>query len=122
MTYSCKGYPSNSTDYLDASCLLFAGSSFVSVVDYKSKAASGIVHSGDLMDNYKRIGHHIIDVNLAGINLNITSCFFTLAAWNSPTIQYFPNPSLKMFDKTNPDKQLCNYSNFLTTFINVTCD
>ena len=104
------GYPPNGRDYLDASALVFTGKTFVEVVDYTKRGKTvgeAICHSGDLMDDNNRIGHHIIHVELQKIPANVTNVFFTLSAWNSPTISHFKNPSMKFFELSNPTKMLC---------------
>jgi len=104
------GYPSHGCDYLDASCLAFNGKTYNNVVDYRNRAFSGnsIWHSGDVMDSLKRIGHHTIEVRLKDLPASVTRLFFTLSAWNSPTIAHYPNPSLKFFEASNKSKDLCS--------------
>ena len=102
------GYPQRGKDYLDASALLFSGSSFIEVADYQLRnKIRAIRHSGDVMDNRNRLGHHIINVELKSIPAHITKVFFTLSAWNAPTISHFKNPSLKFYEQSNPGKMLC---------------
>ena len=103
------GYPAGGRDYLDASALMFSGQSYLEVVDYRHNglAGSAIHHSGDLMNDTNRLGHHIINVELKRIPTNVTSIFFTLSAWNSPTISHFKTPSLKFYEESNPGKMLC---------------
>lgn len=101
------GYPYQKTDFLDASCLIFNGTTLQKVVDYNHRHATAIRHSGDVMDNVHRIGHHTINVSLKNIPSNVTHLFFTLSAWNSPNIAQYPNPSLKFYDATKPGKDLC---------------
>lgn len=102
------GYPFSGRDYLDASCLLFGGNSFQQVVDYRrSTSITAVRHSGDVMNDAQRIGHHTINVSLKKIPSNVTHLFFTLSAWSSPNISHYPNPSLKFYDATKPGKDLC---------------
>lgn len=105
------GYPSSGKDFLDASCLLFSGKSHVGTVDYSRPnrifSGNSIRHSGDVMDDYSRIGHHTIEVRLKTIPANVTHLYFTLSAWNSPTIAHFPNPSLRFFEASDKQKNLC---------------
>ncbi|KAL4237387.1 hypothetical protein ACF0H5_002105 [Mactra antiquata] len=104
------GYPLGRVDYLDASCLMFGGTSFIDVCDYRgSKGHSkyAVTHSGDVMDNVKKIGHHTINIRIKDIPHNITHLFFTLSAWSSPDISRYPNPSLKFYEKSKPGKDLC---------------
>ena len=105
------GYPYSGRDYLDASVLLYSGSKFIEVVDYgrrKSNSCSAVKHSGDVMDDAKRLGHHTINVSIKSIPAHINKLVFTLSAWNSPNISKYPNPSLKFFDAKFPNKQLCD--------------
>lgn len=101
------GYPYGGRDYLDASCLLFSGTSFHQVIDYSHTYSGAIHHSGDVMDDRNRKGHHTINVSLKKIPASITHLFFTLSAWSSPSIAHYPNPSLKFFDAKKPGKDLC---------------
>ncbi|XP_078332814.1 uncharacterized protein LOC111128929 [Crassostrea virginica] len=113
-------------DYLDASCLIFEGEKCVRTIDfvqknalmqamlqkYKNKGIKqqewGVKHSGDRMDDRKRIGHHFIDVSINDIPENVTNLFFVLSAWNAPTISRYPNPSLSFYEKSNPEANLCS--------------
>ena len=101
------GYPYHGADYLDASCLIFNKNVFSSVIDYNRRSSIAIRHSGDVMDNRRRIGHHTINVSLKKIPSNVTHLFFTLSAWNSPNIAQYPNPSLKFYDASKPGTDLC---------------
>ncbi|XP_038050106.1 uncharacterized protein LOC119723497 [Patiria miniata] len=101
------GYPASGQDYLDASVLIFQGGHFLGVLDYRNREQSAMRHSGDLMDNYARKGHHLINVNLHSIPSSITHLFFTLSAWASPTVSKYPNPSLRFYEESNPGKMLC---------------
>lgn len=102
------GYPFHGQDFLDASCLLFGGNSFQNVVDYRRNTSiTAVRHSGDVMNNAQRIGHHTINVSLKNIPSDITHLFFTLSAWSSPNISHYPNPSLKFYDANKPGNDLC---------------
>ena len=105
-------YPSGGCDYLDASCLAFSGTSHHGTCDFnrRVKLNSSVVHSGDVMNHQLRRGHHTIDVKLQQIPSHITHLVFTLSAWESPTIRHFPNPSLKFFEASNRNKDLCSTS------------
>ena len=99
-------------DYLDASVLLYSGSKFIEVVDYNHRASQScsraVKHSGDVMDDEKRLGHHTINVSIKSLPAHINKLVFTLSAWNSPTISKYPHPSLRFFDAMFPDIQLCS--------------
>lgn len=101
------GYPFSGRDYLDASCLVYQGTQFLYLADYSSNNLNGITHSGDVMNDYARTGHHTIHVYLKQLPNNVTHLFFTLSAWNSPNIAKYPNPSLKFYEAGNIKKDLC---------------
>lgn len=101
------GYPSSGCDFLDASCLVYKGTTCLNLADYCHRNLDGITHSGDLMDRFKRIGHHTIHVYLKQIPSNVTHLFFTLSAWRSPNIAKYPNPSLKFYEASNRETDLC---------------
>lgn len=102
------GYPSSGRDYLDASCLVYQGTQFLYLEDFRRRRnINGISHSGDLMNDYTRTGHHTIHVYLKQIPSNVTHLFFTLSAWRSPNIARYPNPSLKFYEASNIKKDLC---------------
>ncbi len=105
-------YPATGPDFLDGTCVIYSGASTVDMVDYSHKSAvSGLVtHSGDVMDESNRIGHHTIIVQLEQLPNHINQLFFILSAYNSPTIGYFPNPSVKLFDQAKPTIELCGYA------------
>lgn len=101
------GYPASGPDFLDASCLVYQRAKFLNLADYRHHNLCGITHSGDVMDNSKRIGHHTIHVYLKQLPSNVTHLFFTLSAWNSPNIAKYPNPSLKFYEASNAKEDLC---------------
>jgi stress response protein SCP2 len=104
------GYPSSGPDFLDASCLVFSNQYHITTVDFRqntNKASQNIWHSGDVMDNLNRKGHHTINVKLQQLPQNVTHLFFTLSAWNSPSIGHFKEPSLKFYEASNKIKNLC---------------
>ena len=74
----------------------------------------GVKHSGDRMDDERRIGHHLIDVSIKDIPETVTNLFFVLSAWNGTILRY-PNPSLSFYEKSNPEANLCS-----TTFTHAT--
>ena len=104
------GYPTAGRDYLDASVLLYSGTSFVEVVDFRHRLArtGGVKHSGDRMKDAKCRGHHKIKVELKSIAKHVNRLFFTLSAWVSPNISKYKKPSLRFFDAREPTKQLCS--------------
>lgn len=101
------GYPSSQRDYLDASCMVYQGTQFLYLADFQERNMNGITHSGDVMNDYSRTGHHTIHVYLKQLPSNVTHLFFTLSAWNSPNIARYPNPSLKFYEASDTKKDLC---------------
>ena len=103
------GYPDSGRDYLDASALIFSGETLLKVIDYRNGFwESCFRHSGDVMDDSKRLGHHTINVWISKIPSGVTKIFFTLSAWNSPNISKYKHPSLKFYDAKRPNQQLCS--------------
>eukprot|EP00299_Pterocystis_sp_00344_P019074 c9497_g1_i3.p1 GENE.c9497_g1_i3~~c9497_g1_i3.p1 ORF type:complete len:318 (-),score=52.82 c9497_g1_i3:57-1010(-) len=103
------GYPSTGQDYLDGSCLAYANTNFTEHVDYATISIlnGALVHSGDIITNTQ--GHHIIKVDLDKMPKVITKLFFILSAWNSPYISHFPNPSVRLYENSRPNVELCQY-------------
>lgn len=108
------GYPSSGCDFLDASVLIYSGYQLQKIVDFRqrmqlaSSFSGAVSHSGDVMDDSKRLGHHTINVKLKSLPASTDKLFFTLSAWNSPNISKYKNPSLRFFDAKEPNKQLCS--------------
>ena len=102
------GYPSSGCDFLDASALFYSGACYQGLVDFCNRSFTGVSHSGDVMDDSKRLGHHTIDVKLKSLPATVDKLFFTLSAWNSPNISKYKHPSLRFFDAKEPNKQLCS--------------
>lgn len=105
------GYPTTGCDFLDASCLLFSRQAISGIVDFRKNKGeifrAFLQHSGDVMNHAERIGHHTIKVKLKNIPSSITHLFFTLSAWNSPSLSKYPNPSLKFYETKRPNVNLC---------------
>ncbi|VDI21380.1 Hypothetical predicted protein [Mytilus galloprovincialis] len=102
------GYPGKGIDYLDASCLMFCGTTFYRICDYYDwDPHPSIEHSGDMMNDNKRKGHHKIDVFLNKIPPKVTHLFFTLSAWKSPNISKYKKPSVKFYEASRPMESLC---------------
>lgn len=95
---------------MDASVLIYSGNELQRISDYKRRMrfSGAVYHSGDVMDDLNRLGHHTINVKLKSLPANIDKLFFTLSAWNSPNISMYKNPSLRFFDAKEPNKQLCS--------------
>ena len=104
------GYPDGrKRDYLDASVLIYSGQEFQAIVDYRNLSFdSAVYHSGDVMKDAERLGHHTINVKLKSLPDKIDKLFFTLSAFILPNISKYKNPSLRFFDAREPAKQLCS--------------
>ncbi|KAH3751719.1 hypothetical protein DPMN_186288 [Dreissena polymorpha] len=102
------GYPSHGRDFLDATCFMFNGSTYYCLCNFKIKApCDAIRHSGDVMDDEHKKGHHTMNVSLKDLPPTVTHLFFTLSAYKSPIISRFPNTSLQFYEAANPSKDLC---------------
>jgi len=103
------GFPDSGQDYLDGSCLVYSANTFCQVFDYAHifSADKAITHSGDVITG--TTGHHKICIDLSKVGPTIDRIFFTLSAWNSPTISYYKNPTVSLFDQLNPTKELSQF-------------
>ncbi|WAR10148.1 TERZ-like protein [Mya arenaria] len=108
------GYPEQGQDYLDASCIIFNSKrQHIATIDYNHRISvivPGILHSGDVLDSERRIGHHTIDVDLKNIPKTVTHLFFTLSSFIAPTLANFQKPSLRFFEKGKESNDLCKTS------------
>jgi stress response protein SCP2 len=103
-------YPTTGKDYLDGSCLLYAGNKMVAMFDYNHRSGiAGVTHSGDAPDSDGRGCAHRIDVYTELLQADVDRLVFVLSAWNSPTIELFRSPAVNIYD-SSPDKQLVNYN------------
>ncbi|CAG8534104.1 5674_t:CDS:2 [Paraglomus occultum] len=106
------GFPANHPDYLDGTCFLYTGNQYWRKYDYQSvfyPATPSMRHSGDVIDNANKRGHHKITAKLDELPLEVTLLFFILSSWDSPTIGHFKTPKFHLFDQEHPDKNLCSY-------------
>ncbi|CAG2213504.1 unnamed protein product [Mytilus edulis] len=105
------GYPWSGKDYLDATCLMFSGTTFTehAIIITRDHIHLFVTLETEWMI-LKKQGHHTIDVLLQNIPADITHLFFTLSAWSSPNISKFKKPSLKFFEASSPQKSLCETS------------
>jgi len=102
-------FPEGKCDALDASCLIFSGKTCLGIVDYcqTEYAKKSVWHSGDALDAVKKTGRHTIDAKMKDIPSSVTHLFFTLSAWNSPTLAHYRNPCLKFYEASNRESDLC---------------
>jgi len=104
------GFPDIGIDYLDGTCLSFAGKSFVALVDYKHLKGEGMAHTGDVMDEINMRGRHGISLHLPSVPSQITHLYFVLSAWTSPYISRYPKPTVQLHDRSRPDVPLPIYT------------
>ncbi|CAG8496243.1 25736_t:CDS:2 [Gigaspora margarita] len=107
------GYPITGRDYLDGTCLIYAGMSLWKKYDYSTKSypeINYIKHSGDIMNDTNRRGHHRITIKLNQLPKEVSTLYFVLSAYNCPNIGHFVSPSFQLYDENSPQEQLCNYS------------
>ncbi|RIB26689.1 hypothetical protein C2G38_2162745 [Gigaspora rosea] len=107
------GFPHSGQDFLDGTCLIYAGDELWKKYDYLSTFYPSIPyirHSGDIIDHANARGHHKITIKLDELPNNVGQLYLILSSWRSPTIGHFRNPSFKLYDEANPDRQLCNYT------------
>ncbi|XP_028396212.1 uncharacterized protein LOC114520184 [Dendronephthya gigantea] len=98
-------------DYLDASVFLYSDSEFKEVVNYcnkTSKCSSAVTHSGDDMDDKKKLGHHTIAVSIKSIPPEVNRLVFTLSARNSPDVSKYLKPCLEFYNAGDPGNKLCD--------------
>ena len=106
------GYPGGKRDYLDAACFIYNENNvLLDHVFYNRNVTDlcleNLMHSGDLMDDQNKIGHHIIKTILSGLPPQCFKVFFTLSAWDAPTIGHFPRPTVSLRDERDPGRELC---------------
>ncbi|KAK3089777.1 hypothetical protein FSP39_006419 [Pinctada imbricata] len=97
-------------DYLDASCLLFSlGKGRTHKLEFtvnheNPKFKDAIEHSGDVLDEKKKRGEHILTLELQKLPLHITHLFFTLSSRITDVLKCYKDPKLEVQDhaKENP--------------------
>jgi len=103
------GY-ADATQYLDASCLVYAFDNvFIDVVDF-SKTDSfpeAIEHSGDQIDYTKRQGTHTIKIELDKLSNNIKTLVFVISAWHTQLSDII-SPYI-LFNDPDTNQELCRY-------------
>eukprot|EP00048_Salpingoeca_helianthica_P017731 m.238770 g.238770 ORF g.238770 m.238770 type:complete len:356 (+) comp22020_c0_seq1:86-1153(+) len=109
------GYPAGrGRDYLDAACFVFdTANAYRDLVFYAKNVCDVAVarpdvlcHSGDLMDDARRTGHHYIRVNLRQLSPAISTLYLTLSAYNSPFVGNYPNIAITLRDARRPTEEL----------------
>uniref|UniRef100_A0A7S4IAT7 Ubiquitin-like domain-containing protein n=1 Tax=Prymnesium polylepis TaxID=72548 RepID=A0A7S4IAT7_9EUKA len=92
------GFPARGSDFLDGSCLLYAGTEFVTVVDYSKRAHAGVWHSGDQQNDAAMRGTHNMKVDTTNLPANVDKLFFALSAYNCRDISLFRTPKVDLKD------------------------
>ncbi|XP_053401087.1 uncharacterized protein LOC123549658 [Mercenaria mercenaria] len=106
-------FPPVNPDFLDATCMAFRKDEFVQVIDWthssnKYYLSNSIKHSEkNLTDPGAKTGHQTIHVHLKSVPGNITHLYFTLSSWRSPNLSEFRNPSLKFYEASSENVNLC---------------
>ncbi|RHZ77527.1 hypothetical protein Glove_177g11 [Diversispora epigaea] len=107
-------YPANGPqDFLDGSCLLYAGDTFLRKYDSASvyyPSFPHMKHSGEIIDNAKKEGHQRITAKLDQLPQEVTQLYFVLSSRKSLSIGHFRALSFKLYDEAQPDKELCTYT------------
>jgi stress response protein SCP2 len=104
-------------DFLNASAILYSGSTRVDCVDFKKRMfcsggygfEAAVSHSGHGFKNnrYGKRGNHIIEVNFPLLNTSsVDKVFFTLSSLNAESIEDFRHLTLDFHDSRNPSEQL----------------
>ncbi|KAK3089421.1 hypothetical protein FSP39_003503 [Pinctada imbricata] len=102
-------------DYLDASCLLYSlgkgrTHELEFTVNHKyPKYKDAIEHSGDVLDEGKKRGEHILTLELQKLPACITHLFFTLSSRITDTLKNYKDPKLEVQDHVE-DKPLTKTS------------
>ncbi|XP_045193849.2 uncharacterized protein LOC123549653 [Mercenaria mercenaria] len=106
-------FPSVNPDFLDATCMAFDKTSFVQVIDWNHPAnryylRNSIKHSEKSFTGPgAKTGHQTIHVYLKHVPHSITHLYFILSSWRSPNLSAFKNPSLKFYEASNDNANLC---------------
>lgn len=106
-------FPSTNPDFLDATCMAFAKAEFVQVIDWTHPSNAyylndSVKHSEkNLLGPGAKTGHQTIHVYLKRVPANITHLYFILSSWRSSSLSAFQNPSLKFYDASSENVNLC---------------
>lgn len=102
----------DSSMFLDATCLMYAGQKRVATIDYQntSDKFGAVIHSGDVMSEGS--GTHTISLDLQRIDPNVTTCIFVLSAWSNATLKDVTSASItfKDADACHDASPLCTYN------------
>ncbi|KAF0525875.1 tellurium resistance protein terz-like [Gigaspora margarita] len=107
------GFPITGCDFLDGTCLIYAGKSLWRKYDYRSTSypdINYIRHSGDIMDSTNQRGHHRFTINLNQLPKEVSTLYFVLSTYDYPNIGNFVNPSFQLYFENSPQEHLNNYS------------
>ncbi|CAG8447959.1 12478_t:CDS:2 [Ambispora leptoticha] len=107
------GFPDRGQDYLDGTCMVYAGAEPLMKYDYMSiyyPKFPHMRHYGDNIDAVNSRGNHKITAKLHELPEHVTHLYFILSAFQSNTIGEFKTPNFRLYDESQPDKQLCTYT------------
>jgi len=125
-------YPVQEENFLDATCMVFQQQALRDVVDYRGPHGVRIVHNGvldysgvwvgtvgigdatggavchagEVMDNAKRIGRHMIEVNLDKMPKLTTDMYCTLSAPTNGDIAKYQDLHVRILDSENQGHEL----------------
>ena len=106
-------FPGTNPDFLDATCFAFDKSEFVQVIDWNHPTnqyylAGSVKHSEkNVTGPGDKTGHQTIHVYLKKVPTNISHLYFVLSSWKSPNLSAFQNPSLKFYETSSENINLC---------------
>jgi len=125
-------YPMQEENFLDATCMVFQQQALRDVVDYRGPHGVRIVHNGvldysgvwvgkvgigdatggavwhagEVMDNAKRIGRHMLEVNLDKMPKLTTDMYCTLSAPTNGDIAKYQDLHVRILDSENQGHEL----------------
>ncbi|XP_053401088.1 uncharacterized protein LOC128557590 [Mercenaria mercenaria] len=106
-------FPAVNPDFLDATCMAFEKDEFIQVIDW-THSSNEYYLNGSIKHSEKNLtgpgaktGHQTIHVHLKRVPGKITHLYFTLSSWRSPNLSEFRNPSLKFYEASSENVNLC---------------
>lgn len=111
-------FPAVNPDFLDATCMAFEKDEFVQVIDWTHSTndyylKNSVRHSEkNISGPGGKTGRQTIHVYLKSVPKNVTHLYFILSSWRSPNLSDFKNPSLKFYEASSENVNLCE-----TTFV-----
>lgn len=97
---------------MDASCLFYKGSRFVTLIDYQSPVTNvtleSAMHSGDQIDESRKSGEHNIVLNVKQIPDCIDTMWLVLSAYTN-NLAAIRTPFIRLVEQAT-NTELCSYS------------